>query len=276
MSNFEWRAADSSGRARQGLIEASSEAVVQQHLRSRGLVPLAISEATTQAVTTNVFLGNAKADTKVRRGGANSKDVLAITTELAIMLRAGVSLDAALRVLIEMGDKPSVTSMLQEILKVVKEGSPLSRALLQYNALFGDFYINMVRSGESSGQIADVLTRLVSHIERLKALRENATSAMIYPAILLAVAMLSLAAMLGFVVPQFEKLFSDMGDSLPWPTWLIMNVAQVFRQWGLLLLGIIVLLVMWLARKLKSRGSRVYLQACLTRRHLQQTILIQR
>ncbi len=153
------------------------------------------------------------AQPKVRqaKGPVTAPDVLAITSELAIMLRAGLALDNALRVLIDMSHKPSVATLMQGILDAVKGGTPLSRALAQHRELFGDFYINMVRSGEASGQMSAVLDRLVEHMERQRALRDNVISATIYPAILLAVAVLSLIAMLGFVVPQFEKLFHRHG-----------------------------------------------------------------
>ena len=84
--------------------------------------------------------------------------MLALTAELAIMLRAGLALDNALRVLIDMSHKPSVGQLLQGILDDVKGGTPLSRALGRHQALFGDFYINMIRSGEASGQLSSVLT----------------------------------------------------------------------------------------------------------------------
>src|SRR5690606_4893361 len=145
------------------------------------------------------------------KGPVTRADVLAFTGELSIMLRAGLALDNALRVLIDMSAKPSVRSLLEGVLEDVKGGATFSRALTKRSELFGDFYLNMVRSGEASGQMSQVLERLVAHMERLRALRESVISATLYPAILLGVAVLSLVGMLGFVVPQFERLFKDMG-----------------------------------------------------------------
>ena len=199
------------------------------------------------------------------RGPVTQPDVLAFTSELAIMLRAGLALDNALRVLIEMSHKPSVGELLQGILNDVKGGVPLSRALARNQGLFGDFYINMIRSGEASGQLSAVLTRLVEHMERLRALRESVISAMIYPAILLVVAILSLIAMLGFVVPQFEKLFKGMGDALPVPTQLVMALGHGFTQYGLYL-GIGAALLFWALRRwLRSPAGRVWWQTRILR-----------
>ena len=153
-----------------------------------------------------------------------------MTTELAIMMRAGLSLDNALKVLVEMSHKVQMQAMLQSVLDSVKAGMPLSQALGKHHDLFGDFYINMVRSGEASGQMSGVLNRLVEHMARQRALRDSVVSATIYPAILLGVAVLSLVAMLGFVVPQFEQLFNDMGDALPLPTQFVMGAGPCVSQ----------------------------------------------
>ena len=263
MADFFWRAAQASGAIVEGQLKADSSAQVLRQLRDRGLTPLLIEDALQHAAT---LLAKPAPSTlltrspKQARGPVTRVDVLALTSELSIMLRAGLALDNALRVLIEMSHKPSVNVLVQEILKDVKGGAPLSRALTKHPALFGDFYINMVRSGEASGQLSGVLVRLVEHLERLRALRESVVSATIYPAILLGVAILSLAAMLGFVVPQFEKLFKDMGDALPTPTRVIMMLGQAFTQYGLVI-GCVGALVVWLAlRWLRSPGGRQWWQ----------------
>jgi general secretion pathway protein F len=191
--------------------------------------------------------------------------VHALTSELAIMLRAGLALDNALRVLIDMSHKPSVAALVQGILDAVKGGVPLSRALTAHRALFGDFYINMVRSGEVSGQMSAVLDRLVEHMERQRALRDSVISATIYPAILLGVAVLSLVAMLGFVVPQFEKLFTDMGDALPLPTRIVMELGHGFRHYGLFIGIAVVAGASLLLRWLRSPAGRQWWQARLLR-----------
>jgi general secretion pathway protein F len=181
------------------------------------------------------------------------------------MLRAGLALASALRVLIDMSLRPPVTAVLRQVLEDVKHGAPLSRALAREQGLFGDFYINMVRSGEASGQLSNVLERLVEHMERLRSLRESVVSATIYPAILLFVALVSLVAMLGFVVPQFEKLFTDMGDALPLATRMVMQLGRTFQDWGLVI-GIAVALAGWGAtRWLRSPAGTRWWQSRILR-----------
>lgn len=261
MPDFVWKAAQADAKIVEGRLQASSHAQAMQQLRAQGLTPLQLSEAGAPAPA------GASTVTPIAPSGAtsgwfkstdiSSADVLAMTSELSIMLKAGLSLDSALRVLIGMSAKPAMVSLTQTLLDDVKGGSPLSRALGRHPQQFGDFYINMVRSGEASGQLSAVLERLVEHLDRLRALRESVISAAIYPAILLAVAILSLIAMLGFVVPQFETLFKDMGDALPLPTKIIMTIGQAFTNYGLFMaLGAV--LVAWMLRLwwMSTAGTR--------------------
>ena len=276
MPDFFWRAAGPDGKVVTGQLDAPNEAAVLKQLRSKGLTPLAVQDAASAATSGMATAANASAaaaasagfkqpKARVDKSPVKSKDVLAFTSELAIMLRAGLALDNALRVLIEMSYKPAVGQLLQGILEAVKGGTPLSRALQAHADLFGDFYINMVRSGEASGQMSAVLDRLVEHMERQRALRESVVSATIYPAILITVAVLSLVVMLGFVVPQFEKLFAEMGDALPMPTRFVMNLGKAFTQYGLVI-GAVALAGGWLiGRWLRSPSGKRWWQARLLR-----------
>ena len=258
MPEFAWRAAQADGQLIEGRSQASAADAVLRQLRERGLTPLKVESAAAAAAIT---VGGRRR--RVDRGPVNRTDVLAFTSELSIMLRAGLALDNALRVLIEMSAKPRVQQLLQGVLEDVKGGATFSRALAKHDKLFGDFYLNMVRSGEASGKMSEVLARLVAHMERLRALRESVVSATLYPAILLGVAVLSLVGMLGFVVPQFEKLFKGMGDALPLPTRVVMALGQGFRSHGLEIV-IAALVLGWLLwRTLSSPAGRAWWQASL-------------
>ena len=269
MPDYLWRAATAAGKIEEGRLAAASSGAALQQLRAQGLTPLRIDDASGMpAVGSPPAPGSgplAPSKARAAKGPVNAADVLALTSELAIMLRAGLALDNALRVLIDMAHKPSLRALVQGILDAVKGGTPLSRALAAHRELFGDFYINMVRSGEASGQMSAVLDRLVEHMERQRALRESVISATIYPAILLGVAVLSLIAMLGFVVPQFEKLFTDMGDALPLPTRMVMEMGQAFRQYGLVMGVLAALAVILLLRWFKSPQGRLWWQTRLLR-----------
>lgn len=259
MPEFVWRAAQADGQLIEGRTEAPASAAVLHLLRERGLTPIRVDDAAgvPAAASSATAPAGARAGRREAKGPVKPADLLSFTTELSIMLRAGLALDSALRVLIEMSYKPSVRALLEQVLEDVKSGAPFSRALSSHRELFGDFYINMVRSGEASGQMSLVLERLVAHMQRLRALRESVVSATIYPAILLVVAVISLVAMLGFVVPQFETMFKGMGEALPTPTRLVMLLGQGFKQYGAAL-GLMAIVGVWLLRRwLRTPSGRV-------------------
>lgn len=259
MPEFTYRAANAQGVIQQGVIDAPGRDQALRQLRAKGLTPVTITEGQAQAAA------KPSADVKLSRRAARKApghaDIHNFTSELSVMLRAGLPLDRALRVLISMSRLPSFTTVLDDIFRAVKSGKSFSQALAPHQALFGDFYINMVRSGEAGGQLAGVLSSLAEHLERLKALRESVISALIYPVILLVVAALSVVMMLGFVVPQFETLFADMGDALPLPTRIIVQLGDLIGQWGwALLIGTIV--VVSLVRSwLRSPSGRAWKDA---------------
>lgn len=270
MPEYFWRAATAAGNVEEGRVSAPSSAAALKQLREQGLTPLRIEDAGAAPTgsglpSRSAIVSQSRSATSRSKGAVNAADVLALTSELAIMLRAGLALDNALRVLIDMSHKASVATLVQGILDAVKGGTALSRALAEHRELFSDFYINMVRSGEVSGQMSAVLDRLVDHMERQRALRESVVSATIYPAILLGVAVLSLVAMLGFVVPQFEKLFTEMGDALPLPTRLVMGLGHVFKQYGIVIAILVAGGVSLLLRWGRSPSGKVWWQSRLLR-----------
>ena len=219
MPAFAYKAIGRDGKAQQGVIEADGLDIATRQLRSRGLTPLKVEEGGQE--------DQGKPPTR--------QEILSMTSELSVLLRAGLPLDRALKVLIDMDGQPRMRAVLSELLKSVKGGKALSIALQPFEETFGSFYLSMVRAGEASGQLSAVLERLVEHLESAKATRDSVVSAMIYPAILLVVAVLSIVVMLGFVVPQFETLFNDMGDALPAMTKGVIAAAEFIKAWGFLL-----------------------------------------
>ena len=226
MPQFSYKAVGRDGKGREGVIEAEGPELAQRQLRSQGLTLLKLEAGST----------NEKAAAKP----PGRQEILSMTTELAVLLRAGLPLDRALKVLIDMAAQPSMNALLNDLLKSVKGGRAFSAALEPHEAVFGSFYVSMVRAGEASGQMSAVLDRLVLYLENAKANRDTVISALIYPAILLVVSVLSIVVMLGFVVPQFESLFEDMGEALPPLTQLVINSADFIAAWGWLLAILVV------------------------------------
>ena len=283
MPDFLWKAAQADARIVEGRLQAISLSQAMHQLRAQRLTPLQVVEVDSGGGADVIRVaqqpgtlasGRAFGSRSLKSKPITQADILAMTSELSIMLKAGLPLDNALRVLIGMNAKPAMAQMTQAILDDVKGGVPFSRALLRHPQQFGDFYINMVRSGEAGGQLSAVLERLNEHLERLRALRESVVSAAIYPAILLGVAVLSVIAILWFVVPHFESLFKEMGDALPAPTRFIMALGHAFTDYGIAM-GLGLVLLFWLLRLwLRSPGGRQWWQARALRLPLLGTLIL--
>ncbi len=265
MPAFSYKAIGRDGKGREGVIEAAGLELASRQLRAQGLTLLKLEA------------GGASGSAAARRGGKapGRQEVLSFTTELAVLLRAGLPLDRALKVLIDMAADPQVKQLQEDLLKSVKGGKALSAALQDHEQVFGGFYINMVRSGEASGQLSAVLDRMVEYLESAKANRDSVVSALIYPAILLLVAVLSIAVMLGFVVPQFESLFADMGDALPMMTQAVIVGADFIKSWGWLLLLVAIGLGIYMRRWMATEQGRARIDARLLRLPLAGGIIFQ-
>lgn len=245
MALFYYRALARDGKTVDGTLEAAGQEFASRQLRARGLTLLTLQPE---------VAGSALARSRGRP--PSRRDVLSMTSELAVLLRAGLPLDRSLKVLIEMAVAPSMGALLSDVLKAVKDGKPLSLALEPYADLFGRFYLSMVRSGEASGEMPAVLERLVGHLEEARANRDSVLSALLYPAILLLVAVLSVVVMLAFVVPQFESLFNDLGDSLPALTRAVIASADFIQAWFWVLVFVTGAGVFWLRAWLRSDAGR--------------------
>lgn len=248
MASFSYKAISTQGKTIQGAIAADRIELASRELRSQGLTLLSL-EPTGES-------GIPASDQASGGAGVGSDDVLAMTRELAVLLRAGLPIDRALKVMIDMAGHARLRELQQELLASVKAGKGLSQALQTYPEVFNKFYINMVRSGEASGHLGDVLTRLAEYLTNAKAVKSSVVSALIYPAILLAVAVLSIFGMLGFVVPQFETLFNDMGDALPVLTRAVISAGEFLKSYGWLALLLCVAIGLFLRNWLRSTAGR--------------------
>ena len=168
-----------------------------------------------------------------RRGSKIShKQVTLFTRELRTLLEAGLPLDRALSVLLELTEKePDFNAMIGKILEKIKSGAQLSDALEAQGPVFSRFYLNLIRAGEAGGALEVVLDRLTQYLDSSKELRDTVTTAMIYPIILVIMAVGSLLLLLTFVVPQFTEMFDSAGKELPIPTQIVVGAADAIRSY---------------------------------------------
>jgi len=277
MPTYKYKALRPTGGIDAGTLTAKDVAAVQRQLRAKKLTPLSVTVtadgaagraledapalATPDIETARALLDRVSARAKPARAKKTigREDVLRFTDEMAVMLQAGLPLDRAMRVQIESAPEGAQRALLQELLEALKGGKALSAGLEKRPDVFSHFYINMVRSGEASGHLADVLAELAAYLERSKTVRASVVSALIYPAILAAVAAISVFIMLGYVVPEFEALFEDMGESLPLLTQAIVGLGDVVSAWGWLLLVLFAAAYWWVRRWAVTATGREWL-----------------
>ncbi len=251
MPVFRYRAVNAAGDVAAGELDAANESEIVDRLRDQGLMPMQVVAAAGERA------GDGRADRDQRRSWFTPRRVtrdhmLALTRELATLLRAGLPLDRALEILIGLAAAPPVAVLLQAIRDSVRGGKSLSQALDMHREVFSRFYINIVRAGEAGGALGTVLDRLAETMERNKELRESVKSALIYPTILICVAVTSLMVLLIFVVPQFQQTFSQAGKALPLPTQIVVFVATGLRKYWWLI-ALIVVSSVWLFRRRLKR-----------------------
>ena len=258
MPLFRYKAVAPGGAVSIGELDAANESEILDRLRGQGLMPMQVAPAAAGIVGA---VARERAAKPARRSMFASKrftrdQLMAFTRELATLLRAGLPLDRAMETLIGLAANPYSASFLQSIRDEVRGGKALSQALDARREVFSRFYVNIVRAGEAGGALATVLTRLADTMERNKELRETVKSALIYPVILIGVAVLSVMVLLVYVVPQFQQTFSQAGKALPLATQVVIFAGTFLKKWWWATIVVAALVVFWWRRKLQQPKFR--------------------
>ena len=257
MPVYRYKAVNAAGEVAAGELDAASEIEIVGRLRDQGLMPMQVVPASgALAAAAARGPGRAPRRSVFAPRKVTSDHLMSMTRELATLLRAGLPLDRALELLIGLASTPLVAAMLQQIRDDVRGGKALSQALDARRDVFSRFYVNIVRAGEAGGALGVVLTRLADTMERNKELRETVKSALIYPVILIGVAVLSVMVLLIWVVPQFEQTFQQAGKALPLPTEIVVVVGTFMRHWWWAVAIGVALWITWMRRHMKSPRVR--------------------
>ncbi len=261
MPVYRYKAVNAAGAVATGELDAANESEIVERLRDQGMLPMQVAQASGASAA-----ATSSAESSPRRRLFASKKVtrdqlLAITRELSTLLQAGLPLDRALEILIALAVSPPTTALLQQIRDDVRGGKSLSQALEVRREIFSRFYINIVRAGEAGGALGVVLTRLADTMERNKDLRESVKSALIYPCILIGVAVLSVMVLLVWVVPQFEQTFAQAGKALPLATQIVILLGTGLRNWWWAVIAAIVACVWLIRRRLANPAVRLAFDA---------------
>jgi general secretion pathway protein F len=248
MNSFYFRAVASDGQLRTGTIHAETERFVARELRRQGLTPVYVGSEPKKSFELKL----------PSFSGAKRKDVLFFTHELSTLLNAGVPLDRALSITLELTDRPSFRILVQDVLRVLKGGRSLADSLATHPEHFSELYINMVRAGEAGGSLAVVFERL-SEFERTRDdLRSYILSSMAYPVLLMLVGIGSILVLMNFVVPRFASVFEQSHIEMPLPTQFLMAGSRFLHNYGALGLGIFIVSAVGLYSYTLTVGGRLW------------------
>lgn len=246
MPVYTWKGLNTAGKAVAGTRDADGPKALRQTLRKDGVFITEHRE---------VLAGGGRAAPRAAGGAAVSvfkrdidfkgalervrpQEVAAFTRQLATLLKAGIPLAEALGALAEQGDNKKLQMVLAEIRQKVNEGSSLADTLAAHPKIFPELYTNMVRSGETAGNLDAVLARLADFLDAEHVLRAKVSGALTYPIIMMVLGSLIMGVLMVVVVPKITSIFEDLGKTLPWNTQLLIFMADMMGSywWAILIL----------------------------------------
>jgi general secretion pathway protein F len=232
MSVYEYTALDEKGRESKGFVDAMGVAAARQKLREEGVYPIEINQAADKKDTALTGVLGINLWQRV-----STKDVSVFTRQLATLLGSGIPLVPSLSVLIAQTKNPLLKQTLAQIREQVNEGKSLTQGMLNFPRIFPPFYVNMIRAGESSGTINLVLERLADFSENQQALMSKIRSALAYPIIMLFIGSGVIFLLMTFVVPKITGIFTDMHQTLPLITVVLIGISNFLKSfWWLILI----------------------------------------
>jgi type IV pilus assembly protein PilC len=263
-----YTAIDANGKEQKGKKDAATEEEVSNFLKNQGLFPTSIKLADKAAAKTAAAAAKAKAaakntpkDKKKSGGGGGinlninlgpsiikDKDLTVLTRQMAILLDAGLPLIRSLKTLARQATNPVVKKTLEETAVSVEGGATFSEALAQHPKSFDKLYLNMIRAGEAAGKLELILNRLATFREKAAKIQGKVKSAMVYPSIIISIAVLITTGLMIFIVPKFKKTFTELleGEPLPGLTQFVMGISEfMINNWIILLPGIVGIVIVF-------------------------------
>lgn len=234
MANFQYSALDAKGEQTTGVISGASEADVIQQLRSQGLYPTQIAEEGKAKGKSKTILA-AKGKSKIKPtakgktgGRIKPKNLMIFTRQLATLIDSGLPLLRSLTVLEKQEPNPTLKATVSALAENVQGGSTFSESLAQHPKIFNKLYVNMVKAGELGGVLEIVLNRLAEYQEKAQKLKNKIVSAMVYPVIVMFIAVAILVFLMIFIVPKFKEMFTNTDSELPLISKIVFGMSEFF------------------------------------------------
>ncbi len=253
MALYQYKAVTPTGEVMEGVLDADSPANAVARLQAQGFIPIRAEDANDKSQSKGASRAKPSAlSTALFSNRVSANDISIVTQEIATLLKAGMPLDRAMEVLVQLAEHDGVRDLLIAIRNDVRGGESLSTALDKHKNHFDRFYINMVRAGEAGGALSNVLNRLSEYRTRAKELRDTITSAMIYPVILLFVTVGSVIYLMSSVVPKFKPVLKQSKKALPAITDFVMGMSDFVSEYWSTAMIVAAAVVLLISRLMKS------------------------
>jgi len=266
MTDFVYKIRDGQGRVQEAFATAESQAMLRARLTSRGYDVLEIQA---QAVT------GGTASQNIRRFATavmnyfeqvTLKDMVVFSRQFAAMVSAGVAMLRTLNIIVEQCKNKKMKETLDEVRHSVEAGLSLSDSMAKHPDVFDKLYVSMVRAGEAGGILAEVLKRLADFLESRQKLETKVRSAMVYPTVVLMVAVIVFWAMLTFILPIFQGLFKNIGGDLPAYTQFLVALSEYMRSiWMVIFVACCVTGMYFLRRYYETEPGRMQIDGLMLR-----------
>jgi general secretion pathway protein F len=250
MTAYRYRALNPEGKLVKGVLEGDSERQVRGQLRSQSLKPVEVAEANRQAANTGSWRP------AMLRPRISTADLAMVTRQLATLVRSNLPLDEALQAAAEQSRSSRIQGMLLQVRSRVAEGYTLAYAMGEFPLVFNEMYRAMVNAGEHAGYLGPVLEQLADYTEQRQYTGQKLKMAMIYPFILMGVAITVVVALMVFVVPELVGIFAHSSRELPLLTRGLIATSDFLRNWGAWMIFGIVVLAIGLRRLLQNEGRK--------------------
>jgi type IV pilus assembly protein PilC len=242
MPHYRYEVKTTDGKSSVGVLAATNAITAAQTLRSQGQQILNL----TTVDGANTSIGD-KLKSLNQTNGPSQRDILNFTTQLAVMIRAGISLRTAIEGIADQTEAPKFKNLLLQIKQDVESGKQFSEALAKHPKHFNPLYVNMVRASEMSGSFSQMLDRIAASLAHQIETRNMVIGAMIYPGVIAAMAVSVTIFLLVFVLPKFAMVFRGKEAALPWPTIFLMRLSAFMVDWwwavSFALVGLVVAIV---------------------------------
>jgi len=245
MATYNYIAIDKNGKRIEALHSAESEKNLVSTLSANQLTIVSITEQKKRA---SIF----KKSTKIK-----SDDLILFSRQLATMVNAGLPLVQGLDTLADQMENPSLKTLVRKLEDDVEGGESFSQALLKHQKVFSEFYVSMIRAGEESGTLDEILNRLATYLENSAKLARKVKSALVYPAVVTVMSILIVMVLILKVVPTFKNIFDAFGGTLPLPTRVLIGTSEILKDYFLIVAGILAVAFFLLRKYVRTEKGRL-------------------